>query len=108
MGSIIQLIVAVITIASLWTIYETFGQKGWAAIIPFYNLIVLLRIIKWEPYKFWLFFIPIYNIYLAYLAYKDLAAKYGQGTPGYAIGILLLPFVFLALLAFKSQPVENN
>lgn len=105
MGSLIQFLVCIISLVSLWKIYEMFGEKGWAAIIPFYNLIVLLRIVKWEPYKFWLFFIPIYNIYLAYLLYKDLAAKFGQGTPGFAVGILLLPFIFLPLLAFKSKPV---
>lgn len=105
MGSIIQLLVFILCIVSLWKIYEMFGEKGWACIIPFYNLIVLLRIVNWESYKFWLFFIPIYNIYLSYLLYKDLAAKFGQGTPGFAIGILLLPFVFLPLLAFKSKPV---
>lgn len=105
MGSLIQFLVCIISLVSLWKIYEMFGEKGWAAIVPFYNLIVLLRIVKWEPYKFWLFFIPIYNIYLAYLLYKDLAAKFGQGTPGFAVGILLLPFIFLPLLAFKSKPV---
>lgn len=105
MESIIQLVLLIIVYASLWKIFEMFGEKGWAAIIPFYNLIVLLRIVKWEPYKFWLFFIPIYNIYLAYLLYKDLAAKFGQGTPGFAIGLLLLSFVFLPILAFKSKPV---
>ena len=105
MGQIVQLILGIITLVSMWKIFDMFGQKGWAAIIPFYNLIVLLRIVNWEAYKFWLFFIPIYNIYLAYLLYKDLATKFGQGTPGFAIGILLLPFVFLPILAFKSKPV---
>ncbi len=105
MESFIQLVLAIIVYASMWKIFTMFGEKGWAAIIPFYNLIVLLRIVNWESYKFWLFFIPIYNIYLAYLLYKDLAAKFGQGTPGYAVGLLLLPFVFLPLLAFKSKPI---
>lgn len=105
MGSLIQFLVCIISLVSLWKIFEMFGEKGWASIVPFYNLIVLLRIVKWESYKFWLFFIPIYNIYLAYLLYKDLAAKFGQGTPGFAVGILLLPFIFLPLLAFKSKPV---
>lgn len=105
MGSLIQFLVCIIPLVSLWKIFEMFGEKGWAAIVPFYNLIVLLRIVNWEAYKFWLFFIPFYNIYLAYQLYKDLAAKFGQGTPGFAVGILLLPFIFLPILAFKSKPV---
>lgn len=106
MGSIIQLVLMILTIVSLWKIFEMFGQKGWAAIIPFYNIIVLLRIVNWEPVKFWFFFIPIYNIYLSFLLYKDLAAKFGRGTTGFAIGILLLPFIFLPMLAFKGEVVK--
>lgn len=103
MGAIIQLVLMVLTIASMWKINEMFGEKGWAAIVPIYNVIVLLRIVGWEPVKIWFFFIPIYNIYLSYMLYKDLAAKFGRGTSGFAVGMLLLPFVFFPLLAFKSE-----
>lgn len=103
MVQIIQLLLSVVVIVSLWKIFEKFGEKGWAAIIPIYNIIVLLRVVKWEPVKFWYFFIPIYNIYLAFLLYRDLAAKFGKGTTGFAIGILLLPFIFLPMLAFKGE-----
>lgn len=48
-GSIIQLALSILMIVSMWKIFETFGQKGWACIIPFYNIIVMLRIAKWEP-----------------------------------------------------------
>ena len=44
-GSIIQLALSVLMIVSMWKIFETFGQKGWACIIPFYNIIVMLRIV---------------------------------------------------------------
>lgn len=65
----------------------------------------MMRIVGWEPIKILFFLIPIYNIYLAYLLYKDLAAKFGKDTPAFAIGILLLPFVFLPMLAFKEEVV---
>lgn len=106
-ASLIQLACIVLIVVSLWKIFEKFGEKGWAAVIPFYNLYVLIRIVGWKPVKFWFFFIPIYNIYLAYLLYKDLAAKFDCGTPAYAIGLLLLPFVFLPLLAFRSESVNR-
>lgn len=107
-GSIIQLALSILMIVSMWKIFETFGQKGWACIIPFYNIIVMLRIVKWEPVKFWFFLIPIYNIYLSFLLYKDIAAKYGKGDNAYAIGLLLLPFIFFPLLAFKETPVAET
>lgn len=108
MVAIIQLIVMVLTFASLWKIFTMFNQPGWACIIPFYNIIVMLRIAGWDPVKFWFFLIPFYNIYLAVLLMKDIAAKFGKGTMGYAIGMVVLPFIFLPLLAFKETPVQQQ
>lgn len=106
-GSIIQLLLGVLVIVSLWKIFEKFGEPGWAAIVPIYNLYILLRIIGWEPIKILFFLIPIYNIYLAFLCYKELAAKFGKGTTAYAIGILLLPFIFLPMLAFQEDVIAE-
>lgn len=108
MVGIIQLIIMVLVIASYWKIFTTFNQPGWACIIPFYNIIVMLRIVGWDPVKFWFFFIPLYNIYLGIMLMKDIAAKFGKGTIGYALGMCLLPFIFLPLLAFKSTPVQQQ
>lgn len=57
--------------------------------------------------KILVFLIPIYNIYLSFLLYRDIAAKYGKGDNAYAIGLLLLPFIFFPLLAFKETPIEG-
>ena len=107
-GSIIQLALSILMIVSMWKVFETFGQKGWACIIPFYNIIVMLRIAKGEPVKFWFFLIPIYNIYLCFLLYRDIAAKYGKGSNEFAVGLLLLPFIFFPLLAFKETPIAED
>ncbi len=104
-GAIIQLAIGILVIVSMWKIFEKFGEPGWASIIPIYNLYILLKIVGWEPIKILFFLIPIYNIYLAYLMYKDLAAKFGKDTPAFAIGLLLLPFVFLPMLAFNEEVV---
>ena len=44
----------VLMVISMWKVYEKAGQPGWAAIIPVYNLIVLLKIIK-RPSK-WIWY----------------------------------------------------
>nr|WP_317127528.1 DUF5684 domain-containing protein [Parabacteroides sp. TM07-1AC] len=51
---------------------------------------------------------PIYNIYLCFLLYRDIAAKYGKGDNAYAVGLLLLPFIFFPLLAFKETPIAET
>ena len=40
----VYLAVVVLTIAGMWAMFAKAGQPGWAAIIPIYNTIVLLRV----------------------------------------------------------------
>ena len=43
---LIYLAIVVTLIAAMWKIYTKAGKPGWAAIVPFYNIIVLLEIVK--------------------------------------------------------------
>ena len=42
---LIYLAVLVLMVASMWKIFDKAGQPGWAALIPIYNVIVLLQIV---------------------------------------------------------------
>jgi len=103
--SVLYLALCVLMIVSLWKIFEKCGEPGWASIIPIYNIYIMLRIVGWEPIKLIFFFIPIVNIYFAFLLYKELAAKFGKNDIGFVVGMLLLPFIFLPMLAFKEEVV---
>ncbi|HMP77148.1 MAG TPA: DUF5684 domain-containing protein [Kiritimatiellia bacterium] len=98
---IIWLAVAVFMIAALWKTFVKAGQPGWAAIIPIYNLIVLLQIAGKPLWFIVLFFIPVANIVAAILTYIALANAFGKGG-GFAAGLLLLPIVFFPILGFGS------
>lgn len=95
------LALAVLMIASAWKVFVKAGQPGWAAIIPFYNIIVLLQIVGRPLWWLLLMFIPLVNIVAAILIYIGLAKSFGQGT-GFAIGLLLLAPVFWPVLGFGS------
>lgn|GEM_PF-2859387 len=45
LGTLIYLAIIIAMIAGMWKVFEKAGQPGWAAIIPIYNLIVLLQIV---------------------------------------------------------------
>ncbi len=48
MGTLIGLLMfalVILTLVSMWRIYEKAGRKGWEAIIPFYNMWVLAEIV---------------------------------------------------------------
>jgi len=49
------IIIWVIAIAGVWTVYQKAGKPGWAAIIPIYNVIVLLEIVGKPIWWFLLF-----------------------------------------------------
>lgn len=106
--SLIYLAVGVLMLAGMWKIFVKLGEDGWKAIIPIYNLIVLLPILKWELWKIVLLFIPIVNIVFSFFLNRDLAARFGKST-GFAVGMFILPFIFYPMLGFKeeNQPIQE-
>ncbi len=93
-----------IMIASYWRIFTKAGQPGWPAIVPFYNWVVLLRIIR-RPVWMIVLFLVSGGIIGHVLAGVDLAKAFGKET-GYAVGLVLLPFVFYPMLAFGSAEYD--
>ena len=75
------------------------GQPGWAAIVPVYNLIVLLQIVGRPLWWILLMLIPLVNFVIAILVYIDLAKSFGKST-GFGIGLVFLSFIFFPILGF--------
>jgi hypothetical protein len=97
--ALIMLVVAVIMIASMWKVFTKAGQPGWAAIVPIYNVIVLLQIAGKPLWWIVLFIIPLVNIVVGIMVVLDLAKSFGQST-GFALGLLFLGFIFYPILGF--------
>jgi len=95
------LIVAAIMIIAHWKIYEKAGKPGWAAIIPIYNLIVLLEIVGKPLWWIILFFIPCVNIVFLVWVTNLLSKSFGQ-SEGFTVGLLLLGVVFYPILGFGN------
>lgn len=101
-AAIIVALIVVLTatlVASLWRLFTKAGRSGWASLIPLYNVIVLLSIIG-RPWWYIVFlFIPGANAVLAVVLCFGAARSFGKGWP-FAVGMILLPVIFLPLLAF--------
>jgi hypothetical protein len=95
------IIIWVIMIISHWKIYEKAGKPGWAAIIPIYNIIVLLEIIGKPVWWILLLLIPCVNIVFAIWMTNLLSKSFGQ-SEGFTVGLLLLGVVFYPVLAFGN------
>ena len=61
-GVILYIGVIVLYIAGMWKAFEKAGKPGWAAIVPIYNIIVMIEIAR-KPLR-WIILclIPIANI----------------------------------------------
>jgi hypothetical protein len=96
------LLVGIFVLVALWKVYVKAGKPGWAVIIPIYNILVLLEIVGKPWWWLLLMFIPFVNIVIMVIVYIELAKVFGHGV-GYGIGLLLLPYVFVAMLGFGSS-----
>ncbi len=101
LSSLCSFALAILVLVAMWRIYEKAGKPGWAAIIPFYNIWILLEIVGKEGWWIILFFIPGINIIAGIIVMWELAKSFGKEA-GFAIGMILLGFIFLPLLAFSD------
>jgi hypothetical protein len=99
-------IIAVLVI-SMWKIFVKAGKPGWAALIPFYNMYVLVEIVEKPIFYFILLFVPCVNIVISIMIYVALAEKFGYGA-GFAVGLILLPFIFFPILGFGSAQYQGT
>lgn len=96
-------VLAVIMAISMWKLFTKAGKPGWAAIVPIYNNIVMLQIIG-RP-LWWLLvmmFVPFFGIWLYIVMIIDFAKAYGKST-GFAVLMMLFPFIVYPILAFSKD-----
>ena len=51
----------ILMVASMWKVFSKAGQPGWASIIPFYNLYIMLKIAGKPGWWLILMFVPLVN-----------------------------------------------
>ena len=94
---IISLIIFVLAIVSMWKVFTKAGKPGWASIVPIYNIIVLIQIAKKPEWWVLLFFVPVVNLVVYIIMNIEISKRFGKDT-GFAVGLILLPFIFLLIL----------
>jgi hypothetical protein len=97
----VYLALFVITVIGLWKVFEKAGKPGWAAIIPIYNLIVLLEIVGKPAWWVILFLIPIVGFIMWIIVANQLSISFGQGI-GITILLIFLSFIGFMVIGFGS------
>jgi hypothetical protein len=100
------LVIAALIIVSTWKIFQKAGQPGWASIVPVYNYIIMLRIVRRPWWFIFLLFIPLVTVVINVLLHYDLAKAFGKRV-GYMFGLLFLPFIFFPMLAFGEATYKT-
>lgn len=141
--NVLLFIIAVIAIASayafyvipLYFIFQKAGEKGFKAIIPFYNFYTYIKI-YWKPYIFWItlllaavssifqilsivfygsssiFYIissltAIPGCIVSILTAIKVSKAFGRGG-GFALGLIFFSLIFTYILAFGKSEYEGN
>jgi len=82
-----------------WKIFTKAGKPGWASIVPIYNVLVLLEIVGKPWWYLLLMLIPGVNVVILIMVMLDLAKVFGK-SGGFAVGLIFLSIIFMAILAF--------
>lgn len=98
---LIQLAIIAAIIAGVWKVFTKAGKPGWGALVPIYNVVLLLQIANRPLWWLLLLFVPLVNLVVAVIVSVDIAKRFGKGT-GFGIGLAFLGFVFYPVLGFSD------
>jgi hypothetical protein len=88
-----------VPLIGMWKAFDKAGKPGWAAIVPIYNAMVMAEIAGKDPVYGLLTLIPVVGIVFAIILTIEFCKVFDVGA-GFAIGLILLPFVFWPMLGF--------
>lgn len=122
---------AVVSLVAYWKIFVKAGKEGWEGIIPIYNVYKLFEI-SWDTRNFWIYiaaigcfillspfsssnaFVGILTTMLSILQFvwmvrlmNHISISFGKST-GFTIGLVLLNFIFILILAFGDAKYQGN
>jgi hypothetical protein len=103
---IVWLAVVILIIASWWKIFTKAGKPGWAAIIPIYNMIVILEIVGKPVWWIILFLIPFVNFFVIIYVMHLLSKSFGKDI-GMTLLLVLVGFVGFPILAFGDAKYQG-
>ena len=97
----------IVAIAGQWKMFEKAGKPGWACIVPIYNIVVLLEIVRKPVWWILLMLIPVVNLVILIIVYIELAKAFGK-SGGFAVGLILLSFIFIPILGFGDAQYQYS
>ena len=105
LAMVLQIVALVLFLVGTWKLFDRAGEKGWKAIIPFYNLYIGVKLF-WggSPWKFLLIFVPIANIVFELMLLYKMAMSFEPHKTAYGVlNIFFAPIVVMVLAFGKDH-----
>ena len=112
-----SLLLFIILVPALFTIpiafcykqFELAGQKGYYALIPYFNIYVFLKIIGKQKKFWWWFFIvfPYINIFMLFLMLIEMGKCFGKFKIWEEFMAAILPYVFFPMIARQDVGYQD-
>ncbi len=100
--AVISVLVFLLILFATWRIFSKAGRPGWYALIPIFNVYVMLQIVKKPTWLTLLFFIPYVQLIPQIIISIELGKAFGKSSAFSAIFILILPLGYF-IIAFDDS-----
>ena len=94
------LALAIVGIVALWKTFLKAGKPGWGALIPIYNVYLLVKVAGRPGWWLLLYLIPIVNLIVHIVISLDIAKAFGKSAAFGIIGLWLFSFIGFLILGF--------
>lgn len=98
----IVIIITIINFIALAKVFKKANRSGIAAIIPIYNILIMLEIVNMPSWYIILFFVPVVNFILPLVLFYKIAKSFRK-TNTFALLTMLFPFLFIPIIAFSDS-----
>ena len=72
------ILIQIIHFLGTWRLYVLAGRKFWEALLPIYNGIILLKIIKRPTWWIFLLFVPVINLIMFAAIWVETVKSFGK------------------------------
>jgi hypothetical protein len=100
-AAVTSVVMTLFALAGIGATFTKAGKPAWAAIVPVYNVVLLLRLAGRPLWWLLLLCIPFVNLFVFLVMSIDIAHNFGKRA-AFGLGLTFLGFVFYPLLGFGS------
>jgi len=100
---VIQLVIVWLPAPGMYKMFEKAGVPGWKALIPFYNIWVMLGLMKGPKYLFFCQFIPIIGWFVSLQIFTGFVKVFGKQKFYEHALAALVPVIYFSYLGFNPK-----